>query len=162
MFSHSATLYMLPSATLGEEKASAEREKLKKIKESMSDGELEEIIERTKTLEQWQKTEDTPEALDTLPKLLLSDISDKPEPYPTESYEVEGAHVVFVDANTRGITYTTLLFDISDFTSEELVLASLLTELYTMDCSPPSYSVHGISQASIVECVAISYSRTSS
>ena len=28
-----------------------------------------------------------------------------------------------------------------------------------MDCSPPGFSVHGILQARILECVAISYSR---
>ena len=31
-----------------------------------------------------------------------------------------------------------------------------------MDCSPPSSSVHGISQAGILECIAISFSKTSS
>ena len=31
-----------------------------------------------------------------------------------------------------------------------------------MDCSPPGSSVHGISQARIVECVAMSFSRGSS
>ena len=31
-----------------------------------------------------------------------------------------------------------------------------------MDCSPPSFSVHGISQARILEWVAISFSRASS
>ena len=29
----------------------------------------------------------------------------------------------------------------------------------TMDCSPPGSSVHGISQARIRECIAISFSR---
>ena len=31
-----------------------------------------------------------------------------------------------------------------------------------MDCSPPGFSVHGISQARILECAAISFSRGSS
>ena len=39
---------------------------------------------------------------------------------------------------------------------------SCLTLCEPVDCSPPSYSVHGISQARILEWVAISFSRGSS
>ena len=38
------------------------------------------------------------------------------------------------------------------------VAQSFLTPCYPMDCSPPDSSVHRISQARTVECVAISYS----
>ena len=31
-----------------------------------------------------------------------------------------------------------------------------------MDCTPPGFSVHGISEAKILECVAISFSREAS
>jgi len=43
-----------------------------------------------------------------------------------------------------------------------LVAQSCQTLCDTMDCSPPSFSVYGISQARILEWVAISYSRASS
>ena len=43
-----------------------------------------------------------------------------------------------------------------------LVAQSCLTLCDPMDCSSPGSSVHGILQGWIVECVAISYSRTSS
>ena len=43
-----------------------------------------------------------------------------------------------------------------------LVTQSSLTLGNPMDCSPPGSSVHGISQARILEWVAISYSRGSS
>ena len=42
-----------------------------------------------------------------------------------------------------------------------LVAQSCLTLWDPMDCSSPGSSVHGILQGRIVECVAISYSRTS-
>ena len=54
------------------------------------------------------------------------------------------------------------------FCSEELtyyhpvVVQSHPTLCDPMDCSPPSSSVHGISQARILEWVAISFSRGSS
>ena len=42
------------------------------------------------------------------------------------------------------------------------VTQSCLTLCNPMDCSPPGSSVHGISQARILECIAISYSREAS
>ena len=43
-----------------------------------------------------------------------------------------------------------------------LFTQSCLTLCDPMDCSPPGFSVHGILQARILECVAISFSRGSS
>ena len=43
-----------------------------------------------------------------------------------------------------------------------LVAKSCLTLCNPMDCSPPGSSAHGISQARILEGVAISFSRGSS
>ena len=43
-----------------------------------------------------------------------------------------------------------------------LVAKSCLTLCDPMDCSPPGSSVHEISQARILECIAISFSRGSS
>ena len=45
---------------------------------------------------------------------------------------------------------------------KELVAQSCLTLCKPMDCSPPGSSVHGILQASILEWVAMSFSRGSS
>jgi len=41
-------------------------------------------------------------------------------------------------------------------------IQSCLTLCHPMDCSPPGFSVHGISQRRILECVAVSFSRGSS
>ncbi len=127
---HSATLYMLPSATLGEEREGAEREKLASIKAGMSDEELEKIINTTELIEAWQKTPDSPEALATIPMVEISDISPLPEKYEWEERKTNGVTTVFSKSNSRGIVYTTLLFDISDFDETELFGVSILTELY--------------------------------
>ena len=42
-----------------------------------------------------------------------------------------------------------------------LVTKSCLTLCDSVDCSPPGFSVHGISQARILEWLAISFSRES-
>ena len=60
----------------------------------------------------------------------------------------------------------TVLIDLSDFgphSSPALLSAqSRLTLCDPVDCSPPDSSVRGISQARILEWVAISFSRASS
>ena len=50
-----------------------------------------------------------------------------------------------------------------EFYAEECLLTQLcLTLCDALDCSPPGCSVHGISQARILERAAISFSRVSS
>ena len=137
---HSATLYMLPSAELGEKREEAEREKLTLAKASMTDEELDSIIKTTESLESWQQTPDTTEALATIPMLSVSDIKELPDKYEWEEREVDGVRSVFTEANSRGIDYTTLLFDISDFNETEIFGASLLSDLYKK-IETDSYSV---------------------
>ena len=127
---HSATLYMIPSSSLGEKRVSEEKSKLAAAKSAMTDSQLDEIIATTEKLENWQKTPDTAEALSTIPRLEISDISELPEQYPTQKYEIFDTPVLYTSVASRKITYAKLLFDMRDFTEEELALASLLTELY--------------------------------
>ncbi len=126
---HSSALYMLPSNILGEQRAEHEREKLASIKALMSDDEIFRVMENTKTTEEWQKTSDTKEQLDTIPSLAISDIEREPEKYPIEEYRTDSIPSLYIKAASRGITYTKLLFDISDFSEDELYTAALLTEL---------------------------------
>ena len=113
---HSATLYMLPSTMLGEQRVAAERAKLTLAKANMSDEDLDELIALNEALESWQKTPDSEEALNTIPSLSVSDINPTPEKYPTVAYELDGVPALFTASASRGITYTSLLFDISDLT----------------------------------------------
>ena len=61
-----------------------------------------------------------------------------------------------------------LIFSSDDYIPRDGIAACRLVtkvmsdSLWTMDCSPPAYSVHEISQARILEWVAISFSRGSS
>ena len=126
---HSATLTMLPSAVLGKERLEEERRRLAGIKASMSEDEINEVIRKTRELEAWQMTTDSKEALDTLPRLKISDIEKEPTPYPNEEYTLSDTTVLYTPVASRGITYLSLLFDLSDFSEDELFYASLLTDM---------------------------------
>lgn len=127
---HSASLYMLPSTKLGEQRVAAEKSRLALAKANMSAEELDELVKLNEELEAWQKSSDTEEALATIPSLSVDDINKLPEKYPSVSYEIDGVPALYTESNSRGITYTNLLFDVSDFDEKELSVASLLTELF--------------------------------
>ena len=126
---HSAALYMLPSSTLGGERVAEEKRTLAQKKSTLGKEEIEAIIEANKKLDEWQTSEDTEEALATIPALSKEDISPLPEEYPIEKYEIDGTPALYTRVASRGIVYAKLLFDLSDLTPEELSLASILCEL---------------------------------
>ena len=72
-----------------------------------------------------------------------------------KSIEPESRVVV---ARGSGLTANAL----RDFFDYYLVVKSCLTLFDPMDHSPPGFSVHGVSQARILEWVTISFSRGSS
>lgn len=126
---HSACLYMLPSETLGEERLAEERARLEADRAALGDEGIKETIKRTEALEAWQKSADTKEALDTIPMLSVDDVEKNIEPFPTEKREALGKEYLYTPVASRGITYTTLAFDITDFGKDELFYTTLLTEL---------------------------------
>ena len=86
-----------------EEKLEIERElykekqleaKLKSLKDSMTDEEIEALIIKTKELKNYQETPSTPEELETIPLLEIEDINESPRPfiYNEEKRQAIGEH----------------------------------------------------------------------
>ena len=132
---HKAILIMTPSATLGEEKAKKEAEKLAKIKEALSDEELKIIAKQTEELKAWQQKPDTAEDLAKIPELKLSDISDEVEKIPQQISEIDGVTVLMHDVSANGIIYADMFFDASELTESEIfdlrILISLIENVKT-------------------------------
>lgn len=132
---HRATLIMLPSATLGEKRAQKEYTELQKIKESLTETELAELIETECKLKAWQETPDTPEGLSTIPQLKISDISAEVEKTPETVKQKDGVTVLCHPIHTNGISYVDFCFDVSDLSGDEIfdlrLLISLLENLRT-------------------------------
>lgn len=126
---HRATLIMTPSATLGNERAAREREELRKIKDSLSAAELEEISKMNRKLKEWQQTPDTKEQLATIPQLQISDISSEAEKIPQTVKEKDGVTILCHDIATNGIIYSDLYFDASELTEEEIFELRMLISL---------------------------------
>ena len=126
---HRASVIMRPRENLEQLRAKKKKELLKKIRDSLTDSELQKIVEKQKKLAEIQATEDTPEATATLPKLSLSDISPKVKGRKTEIRAKDGAVILNHGIDTGEITYLTACFAADDLTDDELLPASFLTSV---------------------------------
>jgi Zn-dependent M16 (insulinase) family peptidase len=146
---HRTTVEMVPSKTLEEELLKEEQDRLAKIKASLSEEELEEIIAKTKKLKELQAAEDSPEARATIPQLQLSDLKREVTEYPTAVSENENDSGVTVLrhelGSTSGIAYAALAVDLSVLSLEDVPLLPLFTRIMT-ETGAGEYDSVGLTQ----------------
>ncbi|KAG7356157.1 peptidase M16C family-associated protein [Nitzschia inconspicua] len=131
--SHRTTIEMVPSKTYESELLKEEQDRLEKIKASLSDQEIENIIETTKKLKELQASEDSPEDRATIPKLQLGDLKRESTEYPIEVTENESNSGVTILrhelGSTSGIAYVVLGVDLSALPVEDIALLPLFTRV---------------------------------
>lgn len=137
------TVVAVPSHTLGERRVEKEKAKLHAWKEHADN--IDEVIERNHVLDVWQATPDTPEQLATLPKLSLSDISDKPFELECEETSVRGVPVYLHPTEESGIVYMNLYFSLGGVTKEHLPSVALYNSLF-MNLRTEKHSVEQLHQ----------------
>ncbi|BAL83216.1 putative metallopeptidase [Selenomonas ruminantium subsp. lactilytica TAM6421] len=126
---HAALLTMSPDKKMAAEREQKQADMLAERKKSMSAAEIEQLIEENKALKKRQQSEDSEEALKTIPLLKLSDIRRKAYELPLEEKDLAGTKVLFSDIETNGIVYLSLLFDAQVVPQEDIAYAFLLSEL---------------------------------
>ena len=122
-------LHVLPSDTHGAQLREAELARLAAEKAAMTAQQLQEVSDIFSAFTQWQQTPDSAEALSTLPKLSLSEISPEPVQYETEEDTAGNVTLLRHKAASNGIVYLTAYFRLTDVTTEELSKLSLLGKL---------------------------------
>lgn len=104
-------------------------QKMRDKKDSFTENDIKQIKEDTKNLEIFQHTEDTPEILEQIPILQLSQINPAPSiPVYTKSRVGEGKQI-FVPMQSNGIIYLKLHFDVDCLNEDLLPYAGLLTDV---------------------------------
>ena len=101
-------------------------EKLKAYKASLSEEEVQHLVERTAALEAYQSEPESEEALNRIPVLRREDISREIEPIINEEMKIAGVPVIFHEIGTNGIGYMDVLFDISGVQEELLPYVGIL------------------------------------
>ena len=136
---HRVRVVMLPSKTLGEEKAAREAAACAAIRAGWDEAEIARVIADFRTLRERQGRADTPAQLACLPKLSLSDVSENALEIRQTVSVLDGVTVLHQPEETDGITYLDLYFSLEDFTEAELsctgffsgLLGELATEHYS-------------------------------
>ena len=127
--SNMAEVYLLPSKTKGDEERRLEHERLAYAYSKWTAQERDAVLAMNRRLESWQSTEDTPEALGSLPTLSLSEVSSDPQRIITEEFIVDGRKVLLHKVDGNGIIHINLYFSLADFQPEELSAISFMTNL---------------------------------
>ncbi len=126
---HRLLSVMEPSRTLPEEREQAVRERMARRKALLTSEDAEQIRRETAVLKQFQTEPDSPEAVATLPRLKISDISREIETIPTDRSTIAGVPVLSHEIFTNGIAYLDLAFDVSDVPEELQPYLPLLGKL---------------------------------
>ncbi|MFB0972597.1 MAG: insulinase family protein [Neofamilia sp.] len=124
-------LVVNPKPGMFQEKDEKVKEELAKYKESLSEDEINKLIENTNNLFEYQLQKDSKEDRDTIPKLQLEDISPGVRKLNVSEYERDGIKSFFTDEFTNEIYYTTFAFDLKNLTAEEIPYAGLIRDLLT-------------------------------
>ncbi len=122
---HNAFVKLTPDPNYAEEKAADEAERVKAYREKIGEEGVKKAEAELGALKEMQNSEDTPEALATIPVLDLKYISPESEKIPFEKMEYEGSEVLYHDIETKRILYMSLYFDLSGLDTESIVEVSL-------------------------------------
>lgn len=126
---HKSILVMNPEKGLSKKKDDELKEKLAAYKATLSEGDIQKIIEDMKALKEYQESDDTEEALATIPTLNLSDIKREVKPVYYDKLDISGVTTVYVKEETNGIAYFQLNFDIKNLPDRLLPALSILKTL---------------------------------
>lgn len=122
---HRTTLRLKPDPELGKRFDEEEKARLAKIRQSLNESQLAELVENTRKLKLRQETPDSAEALESLPVLKLADLEKKNKSIPLEVFESENTKVLYHDLFTNGIVYLDLGFDLHALPKELVPLTEI-------------------------------------
>jgi len=141
---HQNVLTLTPVKNLAEDKVRRDVEILANYKETLKQDEVLSLVEQTKQLKLKQVTPDSEEALETIPRLTISDLNKEAEVLPIEVNVDNGITVLNHDINTSGITYLKLFFDTRVISQDDIQYLPLLTSLIG-EVSTENYSYADLS-----------------
>ena len=109
---HKGILTLAPRKGLAEERDRILTEKLAALKESFGSEQIQEVVEETHALLEYQETPDSKEALATIPLLKREDIRKEAEPLVNEIRKTGDTTVMYHEIFTNHISYFRFLFDV--------------------------------------------------
>lgn len=134
-----AVVILHPSTTVASEEEARLAAELEEAKAEFGEAGMEQLQRWCESFCEWQSTPDSEEAMASIPRLTLSDLSEPPTPISLNVTHEAGARIVTREADVRGITYTDLFFDASDIPLEDIhilgIICQIIAELDTTEHS---------------------------
>jgi len=122
---HRVTLTFKPDSEIDQRKLNAEQSKLDKIRDALSEQEIQNIVSQGTALKERQLSKDDESIL---PKVGLEDVADKLSiPQPTGTLERQGEQVTTYSQGTNGLTYHQIIKALPELSEEELYMLPLVT-----------------------------------
>lgn len=119
-------LTLLPRKGLAARREKALEDKLEAHRSSLSGQELDELVKKTRELEEYQEAGEDPEALKTIPMLKRSDIRKGADTLVNEELSVDNSLFLYHDVCTNGIGYVDIMFKTDDLAPEQIHWLGLL------------------------------------
>lgn len=126
---HYVIVTLNPSSTLEVLNEKHFKEKMAKIKASMTNEEIKNLIKQTNDLIEYQSSVDSIDNLRKLPTLDVSDIDLDVNKLSTKVLKEENVTNILHEFNTNGIGYLNVYFDLKSLTEDEFNYASMLPSL---------------------------------
>lgn len=127
---HSSIVMLSPKRGLTAIKDKALADKLKDYKASLSDEEVEALVENTIELKKYQEEPSTEEELNSIPLLEISDIKKEAKKYIFKENKAGDIKLISHDIFTNGIGYVSLYFNMNKLKKEDLPYVGLLANIF--------------------------------
>ena len=128
---HRVTVTLVPDTTLEQQALDSETAELAAVQAAMGPADLAAVVDRAAELQRRQATEDTAEAVATIPTLTRADIDPAAEvvPFAVAVAAGGGATIVSHELPANGIVYTDVAFDLTAVPFEDVGLLPLFSRL---------------------------------
>lgn len=152
---HGSAVTVKPKRGLGNEREEALAKELSDYKASLSDEEINKLIEDTEHLKKYQEEPSSDEDLRKLPMLTRADMKKNAMPFSNIEDELLDVKVVRHDIESNGIDYISFLFDAGDFAQSELGYLGFFTNALGL-VSTEKYSYTDLANATNIYTGGIS------
>ncbi len=153
---HRSMVILKPESGLVEKKGEELRAKLADYKASLSNDEINQLVEQTNELRIQQQTPNSPENLAKLPLLSLDEIDRKAEELPLVEKEIDATKVLSHPIFTNGIGYLNLYFDTTVVPQDKIPYIALLTEVLGM-IGTENYDYSQLSNEELIQTGGIGF-----
>lgn len=126
---HASVLMVEPKKGLAGENEEKLKEELRIYKESLSQDEIERLVEQTRNLKLHQQEPSTKEQLACLPMLKREDLRKEAMPIDLEEKKISDVTVLHHNLFTNGIHYLNLVFDVDEIDQNDWKYLSFLSRI---------------------------------